>query len=320
MLQQAEQALAEGQLGALQQQLQAIDVLVGPNRATVWPDALRGRLAALRAEGARLKGWQQWGGARAREDLVTEAEALARHTQAATDSEAVSKPKLNLTDHAQAIQALRQRWKELDRLSAAAPQTLWQRFDAALQTAHAPVAAQQAALQAAREENLAAREALLAGLDALPLVSGAHRQRDGNPLPSDVGRNGKTWCANCMASSLCGAARAGRHTVPAGARQALQQAGATAWTASSIRCRPCARRPPGSVSVVAEAQALVTRAGRPCLVRSRATVARHGGLAAPCPPVAIPRAGVRPGARFKADTVCAAQPPPHATQSCRRIW
>ena len=155
LLQEAEQALAEGQLGALQQQLQAIDTLVGPKRATVWPDALRGRLAALRAEGARLKGWQQWGGARAREDLVTEAEALARHTQAATDSEAVSKPKLNLTDHAQAIQALRQRWKELDRLSAAAPQTLWQRFDAALQTAHAPVAAQQAALQAAREENLA---------------------------------------------------------------------------------------------------------------------------------------------------------------------
>lgn len=269
LLQEAEQALAEDQLGALQQQLQAIDTLVGPKRATVWPDALRGRLAALRAEGARLKGWQQWGGARAREDLVTEAEALARHTQAATDSEAVSKPKLNLTDHAQAIQALRQRWKELDRLSAAAPQTLWQRFDAALQTAHAPVAAQQAALQAAREENLAAREALLAGLDALPLPPHPAHAADpaaATPLPSDA----PTVEWKDLVRELHGFQLAWRklgpveHTVPASARQGLQQRLRDSLARIEQPLQALRQVATGERErLIAEAQALVARTGQP---------------------------------------------------------
>ncbi len=79
--------------------------------------------------------------------------------------------RLNLKAHGDAIHALRLRWKELDRLGAAAHQALWQRFDAALEAAYQPVAIQRAALQAAREENLSARQALLATLQALPDVS-----------------------------------------------------------------------------------------------------------------------------------------------------
>ena len=170
-LQQAEQALADGHLDALQHQLQAIDGVLGVAQAGRLPAGMRTRLQALRAEGARLKGWKQWGGERARDDLAAEAEALARHTQVADDATAIGAPRLNLHGHAASIQALRQRWKALDRQGAAASQAQWQRFDAALQRAFEPVAAQHAALEATRRENLAAREALLAPLEALALPS-----------------------------------------------------------------------------------------------------------------------------------------------------
>ena len=254
LLQQAEAALAEGRLNELQQHLQAFDATLDALRGVPVGDALRARQQALHAEHTRLKGWQQWGGGRARDDLVAEAERLAQLTLAAapamqaevvapagpandpqsTNSSAASQPagetvatdrieagdaseapeqaadadvastaieaspepsaapilqeppprrrpspsqtpqprhppKLRLKEHGEAIQAMRKRWKELDRLGAAASQALWQRFDAALTIAHEPIAAQQAALKAARLENLAAREALLHTLDAVPL-------------------------------------------------------------------------------------------------------------------------------------------------------
>jgi len=109
-LQQAEQALADGHLDALQHQLQAIDGVLGVAQAGRLPAGMRTRLQALRAEGARLKGWKQWGGERARDDLAAEAEALARHTQVAADATAIGAPRLNLHGHAASIQALRQRW------------------------------------------------------------------------------------------------------------------------------------------------------------------------------------------------------------------
>ncbi len=78
-LQLAETALTEGQLGEMQRQLQAMDNLLTKARA-VLPESLRERHQALWAEQGRLKDWQQWGGARARDDLADEAEALARLT------------------------------------------------------------------------------------------------------------------------------------------------------------------------------------------------------------------------------------------------
>ena len=226
LLQQAEAALAEGQIGGLQHNLQAFDIALDTLQGGApLSDSLRNRHQALQAEHARLKGWQQWGGGRARDELVAEAEKLAQLTLAAAPAQgsqgsevaqapqpsqltpepqepqeppqspgfappavehepqgrpvqapaparhAAHAPKLRLKEHGAAIQAMRKRWKELDRLGAAASQALWQRFDAALTIAHQPLAAQQAALKAARQENLAAREALLAALEAVPLAA-----------------------------------------------------------------------------------------------------------------------------------------------------
>ena len=229
LLAQAEHSLAEGRLGSMQKHLQAIDALLGTAHAAALPDAMRARHQALRAEGARLNGWRQWGGALAREDLVAEAESLARQTQVTGDPEAIDKPKLNLAHHAQAIQVLRQRWKELDRLSAAAPLTLWQRFDQSLHTAYAPVAAQQAALKAARLENLAAREALLASLEALPLppdpAPAPAPEEATAPLSADEAPlEWKDLVRELHAFHLAWRKLGPvEHTVPAGARQALQQ-------------------------------------------------------------------------------------------------
>jgi hypothetical protein len=217
LVQQAESALAEGQLGTLRQHLQAIEAALARCNPMALPETWRSRHQALRAEGARLKGWQQWGGARARDDLTAEAEELARQTLAAIDPAANDAPKLNLKRHADSIQALRVRWKELDRLGAAASQALWQRFDAALQTAFQPVAAQHAARKAARQENLAAREALLAGLEVLPVPEGAPQEGD-----SDVDAKGLMRELNAfqLAWRQLGPIE---HTVPAAARDALQQ-------------------------------------------------------------------------------------------------
>ena len=254
LLQQSEEALAQGQLGAMQPHLEAIDALLENLRGVRLGDAQHGRLQALHAERGRLKGWQQWGGGRARDDLVSEAEALARATldaagrpaaasflrvpaeaapeaavaapeaPVATPEAPVAAPlrahgvrKLNLKAHADAIQDLRKRWKELDRLGAPANQTLWKRFDAALHAAHEPVAAHLDALKAQREANLVAREALLAELDTVPA----------EPESQDEEVLAAHW--KKLARALENFQRAWRvlgpheHTVPASARSALQQ-------------------------------------------------------------------------------------------------
>ncbi len=303
LLEQSEAALADGQLAAMQEHLEAIDALLDTFHGVKTGDALNARIQALYAERGRLKGWQQWGGGRARDDLVMQAEALARLTEAAggrsdasaapppgqaaapadpapqdvaapavvvqddlaqadpVDSAAAldgpaptlalqdvpesspaaqadqaaqppaqppaavggaakrkaGVPKLRLKAHADAIQDLRRRWKELDRLGAPANQLLWKRFDAALHAAHEPVAAQLAALKAQRQANLATREALLAELDALPA----------QPASDDSEAVAGFWKE--QARALENFQRAWRplgpleHTVPTGARSALQQ-------------------------------------------------------------------------------------------------
>jgi len=221
LLTQAEAALAEGQLGEMQQQLQAIDAAVAALNGVALSDSLRARHQALHAERARLKAWQQWGGARALDTLVAEAEALAQLTLAAADPQAAEAPKqapkLRIKPHADSIQALRARWKEIDRTGAPSNQALWQRFDAALHTAYLPVAAQQAAVKAARQENLQAREALLATLDAVPA---------GEP-PANADELAAHWKEQLRA--LTGFQLAWRqlgpleHTVPSGARNGLHE-------------------------------------------------------------------------------------------------
>src|SRR5918996_1553411 len=62
---------------------------------------------------------------------------------------------------AAAIEKLRARWKELDKLGGATSKTLWLAFDGALKAAYAPVAAHLEKLKAARKENLAARNRII---------------------------------------------------------------------------------------------------------------------------------------------------------------
>ncbi len=215
LVQQAEAALAEGQLGDMQRQLQAIDGALAQTRVAL-PDALRTRHQALWAERDRLKAWQEWGGARARDELLAQADALARQTLAAADPAAPHAAKLNLKAHGQRIHELRLRWKELDHQGTVASTEQWQRFDTALTAAHEPVAAQHAALNAARQANLLSREALLAEFEA-------------QPDPEAAMQVGATpdWKEQLRALEHLRTAwrKLGplEHTVPAAARAALQQ-------------------------------------------------------------------------------------------------
>ncbi len=257
LLHTAETALTDGQLAGMQQHLNAIDAALDAMNGATLSDALQARLHALQDERARLKGWQQWGGARARDDLMAEADALAQLTLAAAGAspvpvaaDAVAEPgasaevmaevnpeanpeasvpppapaapargpKLHLKTHADAIHTLRARWKELDRTGAPAGQALWQRFDAALHSAYQPVAAQQAVQKAARHENLAARQALLATLDAAPA------QAPDTPSADDLAAHWKEQ-ARALDRFQLAWRQLGplEHTVPSAARGTLQQ-------------------------------------------------------------------------------------------------
>lgn len=165
-VEQAEAALAEGHLAEAGSALAAIDAQA---RAGVPPAALRARIERLHAEAARLRGWQQWGGARARDELVAQAKALAA---AGADAPDPALARLSTRQRADLIGELRARWKELDRHGGVSNRALWQRFDAALTIAYAPVAAQAEAQRAARAHNLQARIELLAALEAVPLPGG----------------------------------------------------------------------------------------------------------------------------------------------------
>lgn len=157
----AETALAEGHLAEAVKHLPALQAAAEKVEAGA---ALQTRASTLQAEILRLKGWQHWGGGRVREDLVEEAEVLARSVAAADGARPAKLPVAQLEKY---IEQLRGRWKELDRLGGATGKPMWQRFDTALKSAYVPVAAHKTRLNEARLENLAARENLLATLDAL---------------------------------------------------------------------------------------------------------------------------------------------------------
>jgi len=144
----AEAAHAAGHVADLTRLLTGIDHALksGPVDA-----ALTQRIESLRREQSRLRDWQRWSGKQRREELVAEADALARAASA----------KVAVKAHAEAIDKLRQRWKDLDKLGGATNQTLWLAFDGALKTAYAPVAAHLEKLKVARNENLAARNQII---------------------------------------------------------------------------------------------------------------------------------------------------------------
>ena len=147
----AEAAQAGGHVADLTRLLGAIDQ--GLKRGSLTGN-LAPRIESLRREQRRLQDWQRWSGGQGREQLVTEAQALA----------AAGTGKVALKAHTEAINKLRERWKELDKLGAASKQAVWLAFDGALEAAHAPVAAHLEKLKLARQENLAAREQIITGL------------------------------------------------------------------------------------------------------------------------------------------------------------
>ena len=147
-VEQAEAAHAAGQVAELTRLITQID---GALKAGPVDAALTRRIEFLRQEQLRLREWQSWSGGQRREELVAEAQGLA----------GMAGEKVALKAHADAIQKLRQRWKELDKLGGATSKTLWVAFDGALRAAYAPVAAHLEKLKGARQENLAARNRII---------------------------------------------------------------------------------------------------------------------------------------------------------------
>ncbi len=147
----AEAAHAAGQLASLTRLLTAIDRVLKPGPVNA---ALSQRIEALRREQLRLRDWQRWGGGQRREQLVAEAQVLA----------GAAAGKVAVKSHADTIEKLRERWKDLDKLGGATNKTLWLAFDGALKAAYAPVAAHLEKLKAARNENLAARNQIIDAL------------------------------------------------------------------------------------------------------------------------------------------------------------
>jgi hypothetical protein len=144
----AEAAQVAGHVADLTRHMGAIDraLKAGPANAS-----LARRIESLHRELIRLRDWQRWSGRQGREQLVAEAQALA---QAAAG-------KIAIKAHTEAIDRLRERWKEIDKLGGPTNQTLWLAFDGALKAAYVPVAAHLEKLMAAREENLAARNRIV---------------------------------------------------------------------------------------------------------------------------------------------------------------
>ena len=173
LVEQAEAALAGGHLAETTKFLTAIDEACNIAKGVAVEKSMQTRIETLQGETARLKGWQHWGGGRVRDDLVVEAEALAKTS---------TTEKIAIKQHADAIENLRNRWKEVDKLGGATSRPLWQRFDAALKTAYLPVATHLAKLKAVRQENLAARNTLLDNLDAVK-ITGEGTDETPGPVP-----------------------------------------------------------------------------------------------------------------------------------------
>ena len=206
----AEAAHAAGQMAELTRLVAVIDEALKPGPVNA---ALARRIESLRQEQLRLRDWQRWSGAQRREDLVTEAQALAKMTG----------EKVALKAHADAIDKLRERWKELDKLGGATSKALWLAFDGALKTAYAPVTAHLDKLKIARNQNLVARNQVVDELvkarakffPAAPQAESSVAPASAVPVPA-VGR--QDWRA--IARSIDDAKIAWRklgpveHTVP----------------------------------------------------------------------------------------------------------
>lgn len=114
--------------------------------------ALESRLHTLQAQLETLRGWARWGTQQARDKLIAAAEELLHGEH-------------DVDELARAIPALREEWKRLN-THAAAAKGQWESFDATLEKAYQPVAAQRAEAAARQAEARAAKEALCVDWEA----------------------------------------------------------------------------------------------------------------------------------------------------------
>ena len=108
----------------------------------------------VRAELKRLADWARWSGNVSREELVKAVEELPVQG-------------LSMSELAQKVGSMRERWKELDAVSGHAPKGLWEKFDAACTAAYAPAAAHFKHLAEERHANAAKAQALIDEIRAM---------------------------------------------------------------------------------------------------------------------------------------------------------
>ena len=138
------------------------------------------RLARARAELAHLMSWARWGGNVSREELLRTAEELPAQ-------------QLPPTELAKKIGSLRERWKSLDATAGASSRELWQRFDAACNSAYEPVAHHYRQLSEERQQNAANAQALLEQLQALSAATQDAAEVDWKSVTQQCQRIQQAW-------------------------------------------------------------------------------------------------------------------------------
>lgn len=177
-LESMEKALEEGLLQVASEHdkiLRSIDIkLCKPSTAQA------PRLARARVELAHLMGWARWGGNVSREELLKTAEELPVQ-------------QLPPTELAKKIGSLRERWKSLDATAGASSRELWQRFDAACNSAYEPVAHHYRQLSEERQQNAVNAQALLEQLQALSTATQDAAEADWKSVTQQCQRIQQAW-------------------------------------------------------------------------------------------------------------------------------
>lgn len=132
----------------------------------------------VRAELKRLADWARWSGNVSREELVKAVEELPAQG-------------LSMSELAQKVGSMRERWKELDAVSGHAPKGLWEKFDAACTAAYAPAAAHFKHLAEERHANAAKAQALIDEIRAM--ADSAHDGADLKNVAAAVQRLRQVW-------------------------------------------------------------------------------------------------------------------------------
>lgn len=132
----------------------------------------------VRAELKRLADWARWSGNVSREELVKAVEELPAQG-------------LSMSELAQKVGSMRERWKELDAVSGHAPKGLWEKFDAACTAAYAPAAAHFKHLAEERHANAAKAQALIDEIRAMADL--AHDGADLKNVAAAVQRLRQVW-------------------------------------------------------------------------------------------------------------------------------